>query len=403
MAIQSNILNIPLDGTGTEIPTLNVSDPYEKYLITGANTAIGNYAIVPTGSPQQGTTFLFKYKATTDITTNGTTFAIFGSQLTQNQLLIELDIECYYTGSAWVVEVKPSLTTQFLETVNIVAGAIGTTQIANLSVTTGKLANDAVTTVKILDQNVTTAKIADDAVTTVKILDTNVTTSKLTNNAVTNGKLAQMTSYTLKGNNTGSTADPQDISASTLFNANAWSLTGNSGTVAGTNFIGTTDAIDLVFKYNSILSGKIDQTNVNTSFGFQSLLYNVTGSNNTAIGNSALQTTTNGVGNVAIGEESLFGVTSGESNVGVGNSAAYSLTTGDNNTVIGTLASVSSNASLNRIALGYGASATADYQFAIPDDVTTIKFKGLTYTLPTSLPGADAVLHCSSTGVLTWV
>ena len=33
--------------------------------------------------------------------------------------------------------------------------------------------------------------------------------------------------------------------------ANGWSITGNSGTTAGTNFVGTTDAVDLVFKRNS--------------------------------------------------------------------------------------------------------------------------------------------------------
>ena len=32
---------------------------------------------------------------------------------------------------------------------------------------------------------------------------------------------------------------------------NMWSIIGNSGTVAGTNFLGTTDAIDLVFKTNN--------------------------------------------------------------------------------------------------------------------------------------------------------
>lgn len=35
-----------------------------------------------------------------------------------------------------------------------------------------------------------------------------------------------------------------------------WSLTGNSGTTAGTNFLGTTDNIDLVFKRNSVESGR---------------------------------------------------------------------------------------------------------------------------------------------------
>lgn len=99
------------------------------------------------------------------------------------------------------------------------AGGIGTTELAAVSVTTGKLAllavdstildDDAVTTVKILDLNVTTAKIDDlavtntklgllsvdtpqlallavdstilddDAVTTIKILDANITVAKL--------------------------------------------------------------------------------------------------------------------------------------------------------------------------------------------------------------------------------
>ncbi len=38
----------------------------------------------------------------------------------------------------------------------------------------------------------------------------------------------------------------------TLLKAQQWSLTGNSGTTPGTNFLGTTDAKDLVFKTNNI-------------------------------------------------------------------------------------------------------------------------------------------------------
>jgi hypothetical protein len=33
--------------------------------------------------------------------------------------------------------------------------------------------------------------------------------------------------------------------------ASGWSVTGNGGLTAGTNFIGTTDAVDLVFKTNN--------------------------------------------------------------------------------------------------------------------------------------------------------
>ena len=33
---------------------------------------------------------------------------------------------------------------------------------------------------------------------------------------------------------------------------NTWNILGNAGTTAGTHFLGTTDAQDLVFKSNSI-------------------------------------------------------------------------------------------------------------------------------------------------------
>src|SRR5574337_296435 len=40
----------------------------------------------------------------------------------------------------------------------------------------------------------------------------------------------------------------------------AWSLTGNSGTIAGTNYIGTNDAVDLVFKTNNTENMRIKQS-----------------------------------------------------------------------------------------------------------------------------------------------
>jgi len=88
MAINLNILSIPLNGTGTEIPALNVTDPFEKYVLTSTITvtATGNYAIVPTGTPQQGTTFIFKYKSSLEITTTTKTFYIFQQVITKKPL-----------------------------------------------------------------------------------------------------------------------------------------------------------------------------------------------------------------------------------------------------------------------------------------------------------------------------
>lgn len=170
MAYISNILPIVLDGTGTEIPTLSVNDTYEKYIITGTQIAMGNYAIVPTGSPLINTTFLFEYDATLDITTNGTTFSIFGQSLNQTQLNSKLVIECRYNGSGWIVKILPSIASVFITGANIATATI-------------------------------------DAST------------KLQANSVTNSRLSQMSAYTVKANNTGSTATPQDVAISEIVNS----------------------------------------------------------------------------------------------------------------------------------------------------------------------------------------
>lgn len=92
----------------------------------------------------------------------------------------------------------------------IVAGAVGTTELAtdavtsvkitDLNVTADKLAVDSVTTLKIADAQVTTSKIADsnitlskmapDSVRTLNILDNNIITSKIGDSQVTKLKIA---------------------------------------------------------------------------------------------------------------------------------------------------------------------------------------------------------------------
>ncbi len=91
------------------------------------------------------------------------------------------------------------------------------------------------------------------------------------------------TTASFTGAVTGLTASPSDNSnnlATTAFvhsaissiaaSPGAWSLTGNSGTVDGTNFIGTTDNVPLSFRTNNTISGRIDPISGSTSFGYAS-------------------------------------------------------------------------------------------------------------------------------------
>lgn len=113
-----------------------------------------------------------------------------------------------------------------------------------------------------------------------------------------------------------------------------WSLTGNSGTNATSNFLGTTDNIDLVFKRNNILSGWLATTN--TSFGVDALSNaTITAQRTVAIGVNSLKNTTSGNDNVAAGFGALEANTTGFQNVAIGSSSMSLNTSGNYNTAVG--------------------------------------------------------------------
>ena len=112
-----------------------------------------------------------------------------------------------------------------------------------------------------------------------------------------------------------------------------WNKRGNSGTDAANDFIGTTDAVDVVFKRNNATSGWLNSTN--TSFGVLSMPTTTTSQNSVAFGTSALSGLTSGAGNSGFGRSALSGVTTGARNIGIGWSAGSKLSTSSDNIAIG--------------------------------------------------------------------
>jgi len=149
-----------------------------------------------------------------------------------------------------------------------------------------------------------------------------------------------------------------------------WSLTGNAGTITGTNFIGTTDAQPLMFKVNNAKAGLLDYNgatanaafgyqslnsntgNSNSAFGYQSLFSNTTGSYNTANGYQALYANNTSDGNTANGSYALYYNTTANYNTANGYAALYNNTTGTENTSTGHVALFANTTGYNNTANG---------------------------------------------------
>ena len=127
-----------------------------------------------------------------------------------------------------------------------------------------------------------------------------------------------------------------------------WTLTGNLGTVDGTNFIGTSDMIPVNIRMNNKPSGRIDSASGNTYYGYKSGNFpTATGIQNTVIGMQSLQNNTSGTDNTAAGYHSLVNNTTGGNNVGYGFCSLVGNTTGSSNTSIGNWTLFKNTASYN--------------------------------------------------------
>lgn len=160
---------------------------------------------------------------------------------------------------------------------------------------------------------------------------------------------------------------------------NAWNTSGNSGTSSGTNFIGTTDNVDVVFKRGNSPAGLLAHQTFNTSFGVNSykgtpsgssagrwntaIGYNslhgntsgeVLGHDNVAVGANSLSVNYNGAENIAIGSEALKNNSRGSDNTATGFQALVLNNIGNNNVANGALA-LKNNTASNNVAIGYSA------------------------------------------------
>ena len=143
-----------------------------------------------------------------------------------------------------------------------------------------------------------------------------------------------------------------------VLNSLAWLTTGNTGTVSSTNFLGTLDNIDLVFRRNNIRAGLIGNPDIavgnkNTSFGANSLNASSTGIRNVAIGTNVLSSNTSGQLNVAIGEQTLFSNTIGIENTALGVGTLYANIDGNYNSGIARNALTSNTSGSSNTATGY--------------------------------------------------
>ena len=165
----------------------------------------------------------------------------------------------------------------------------------------------------------------------------------------------------LLGLNAGATSDSIISSSAGILRrlsvnqviANAWNITGNSGTVDGTNYIGTSDNIPLSIRVNNQKAGRIDHLQSNAFWGYQAGNAVTTGSYNTAIGQSALAALTQGVANLGVGTSALAALTTGSDNTAVGSSTLATMTTGNSNVAIGNQSGLSNTTGVRNVSIGY--------------------------------------------------
>src|ERR1043165_1204119 len=137
-----------------------------------------------------------------------------------------------------------------------------------------------------------------------------------------------------------------------------WKLTGNSVTNASSNFVGTTDAVDLVFKVNSEQSGLLQNSSTgNTFFGHKAGVAITSGASNALFGNRVIEGWSGGNKNSIFGAEAGAAIFGGseDNHALFGYRAGYNIYNVNGISAFGTEAGYSNNSARGNSYFGYRA------------------------------------------------
>ncbi len=251
------------------------------------------------------------------------------------------------------------------------------------------------------------------------------------------------TNYTITNTSQLNTVPYSQFAENSLyasFSGDSWKKTGNTVDL-NTDFIGSTNDVDVVFKRNNVKAGLIGQNKValgrgalqlnsgnfnvalgpdalafntgsfNVATGFESQYINSSGQGNSSYGHGSLRNNSTESYNTAIGFQALRNTTGGQ-NTAIGWSAMENLTTGGGNIAIGKLTNVPSPTTNNQLSIGnviYGtnmgntATGTVGIGVAVPTERLEVDGKTKTTNLQVTAGAAvNKVLTSDAAGNATW-
>lgn len=127
MPIQSIVITA---GGTTSIANSNI---FSTYYVSGAVTLASSFEVTMAGTPRNGQRVKFEYDATIDLDGNHITF--LGTQMPDAYESKKVNVDCYYNGSAWIVDYQPT----FDEDAIITSAMIDSVAVAKVTGTASKV------------------------------------------------------------------------------------------------------------------------------------------------------------------------------------------------------------------------------------------------------------------------